>query len=134
MTHTHDSSTKLTVQAGPPGPDGVVVVALRGSADIHSDAVLEEALARVEVARPRRIVLDLSGLDILTSLAIGVLVGFRARVLQRSGTVVMAAVPEPIVKSMRFTRVSALFQCFRTVEEARGGAGGMSGVGGATRV
>ncbi|MDP1663194.1 MAG: STAS domain-containing protein [Phycisphaerales bacterium] len=124
MTHAHDNATKLTVHAGPQAPDGVVVVALRGSADIHSDAVLEEALERVEVAKPRRVVFDLRGLDILTSLAIGVLVGFRARVLHRGGTVVMACVPEPIVKSMRFTRVSALFQCFRTVEEAHASGGG----------
>lgn len=121
MTNTHDSETKLTVEAGPQGPDGVVVVALRGSADIHSDAVLEAALAKVELGLPRRVVLDMRGLDILTSLAIGVLVGFRARVLQRGAgaSVVMARVPEPIVKSMRFTRISALFQCYGTVDEAR---------------
>jgi anti-anti-sigma factor len=121
MNRAEEGVTKLTVESGPQGVDGVVVVAMRGSGDIHCETILQEALADVAKKRPRRVILDLRGLDILTSLAIGVLVGFRARVMHEGGSVVMTGVAEPIVRSMRFTRVSELFQRYATVDEARAG-------------
>jgi anti-anti-sigma factor len=97
---------------------GVVVARLRGSADIHSDKALEQGLAGVVRPGTRVVVLDLGDVDILTSTAIGVLVGFRTRMLAGGGRVAMARVPEVIVKTMKFTRVSELFAQYPTVAEA----------------
>jgi anti-anti-sigma factor len=121
MNPAQESTTKLTVEPGMQASDGVVVLVLRGSADIHCEVLLEEVLAKIAKGRPRRVIFDLRGIDILTSLAIGVLVGFRARVMNEGGSVVMAGTPEPIARTMRFTRVSELFQRYGTVEEARAG-------------
>lgn len=97
---------------------GVVVVSLQGSADIHSESDLEREFTKVAGAKPRLVVIDLHGVDILTSLAIGVLVGFRTRVMAEGGRVAVARVPETIAKTMKFTRVSELFSSYATVEDA----------------
>lgn len=112
----------LKVEPVKQGSDGVAVVVMVGSADIHSEGALEQALLKVSAAKPKLVVLDLRAIDILSSLAIGVLVGFRSRVIEGGGKVVMAGVPEPIAKTMRFTRVSELFVRYGTVEEARAAA------------
>lgn len=112
----------LTVEpvAGPKGQStpGVTIVGLRGSADIHSTDQLQQALDALAAQKPKAFVLDLSGVDILTSLAIGVLVGFRKSVMDAGGTVVLSGVPEPIAKTLRFTRVSELFVRYGTAAEA----------------
>ncbi|MFT3684477.1 MAG: STAS domain-containing protein [Phycisphaerales bacterium] len=97
---------------------GVVVARLRGSADIHSDKALEQGLSGVMRPGTRVVVLDMGDVDILTSMAIGVLVGFRTRVMAGGGRVAFARVPEIIVKTMKFTRVSELFAQYPTVAEA----------------
>ncbi len=111
------------VAEGASGGQGVVVVRIRGSADIHSEDQIEKALAKIAGTEPRLVVLDLEGVDILTSLAIGVLVGFRSRVVGHGGSVVMARVPEPIAKTMRFTRVSELFVRYGSVADATASSG-----------
>lgn len=110
----------LTVQPllSPAGVPGAVCVRVRGSADIHSDRILEEALNKVLEGSPRVVILDLADVDILTSLAIGVLVGFRTRLMAGGGRVAVARLPESIAKTMKFTRVSELFPQYPTVDEA----------------
>jgi anti-anti-sigma factor len=103
---------------GTGGGAGVCVVRIRGSADIHSEEQMEKVLGKIADVEPRLVVLDLEGVDILTSLAIGVLVGFRSRIVSHGGRVVMAQVPELIAKTMRFTRVSELFVRYGSVADA----------------
>ena len=102
---------------------GIVVVRINGSADIHSEELLEKALLKIAATEPRYVVVDLGGVDILTSLAIGALVAFRTRVMAAGGRVSLASVPELIAKTMRFTRVSELFVRYGTVAEAKAGGG-----------
>lgn len=98
---------------------GVVVIRISGSADIHSEEQLEKTLYAIAAKEPSHVVVDLAGVDILTSLALGALVGFRTRVMAAGGRVVLSRVPELIAKTMRFTRVSELFVRYGSVDEAK---------------
>lgn len=108
------------------GGEDVVVVTITGSADIHNEEHLDKALAKIAAQEPRFVVVDLAGVDILTSLAIGALVAFRTRVMANGGRVTLARVPELIAKTMRFTRVSELFPRYATVADARAGVAAMA--------
>jgi len=108
----------LRIEPGKQNADGVVVVAMTGSADIHSEGTMEAALTAVAAARPKLVVLDMRSIDLLTSVAIGVLVGFRARLISAGGRAVVVAVPEQVARTMRFTRVSELFARHDSVESA----------------
>lgn len=99
----------------------ITVIRLSGSADIHTEQDLEKTLYAIAATEPSHVVIDLSGVDILTSLALGALVGFRTRVMAYGGRVSLARVPELIAKTMRFTRVSELFVRYGTVDEAKAG-------------
>ena len=74
------------------GHDGVVVVTPRGRAGHREAEWLAGELARAMVLRPAHVVLDLSGVEFVSSVAAGVLVSFRHALLRR-GTRVTVATP-----------------------------------------
>jgi anti-anti-sigma factor len=80
---------------------GTVLVIPRGDAGFRQAEVLRDALARVAALRPRRVVLNLSRLDFISSAGMGVLVSFK-RALSRGGAgLTLAAVAPPVFDALR---------------------------------
>lgn len=73
-----------------------VVVTISGSADLANVAVLEREVARWSAERPSLIVLDLSGLTFLASLALGQLLTLRQAVRSCGGSLRLVR-PSPVV-------------------------------------
>lgn len=97
-----------------------LVLALLGEARVWDAGVLEGALSRVLVARPRDIVVDLSACSMLSSVAVARLIDM-AQVARRAGGRVRLAALQPNVREVvRTLRLEQLFPLHGTVAEALG--------------
>ncbi|MCA3005661.1 MAG: STAS domain-containing protein [Planctomycetaceae bacterium] len=73
-----------------------VVVTMSGSADLANEAVLEREVNRLSAGRPGLIILDLSGLTFLASLALGQLLTLHRTVRSYGGSLKLVR-PSPLV-------------------------------------
>lgn len=105
--------------------DGVIVH-MSGTAGMSEAAQLSMLLTAVLAGQPRRVVFDIGGLDMLTSICIGEMITFRKSLMDAAAhdtrgpaRVVIAAAKPGIGQSLRFTRLNELFELFADVESAR---------------
>jgi anti-anti-sigma factor len=78
------------------GADGLVV-RVRGDAGVESSGALLAGLLTASALRPALVTLDLSGLRSISTLAMGVLVGYRRGVIRAGGRVVL---DEPLQRAV----------------------------------
>jgi len=91
-------------------PPGAVVVSIRGEADHRQADRLGEALARILSRRPARLVLDLSGITFLSSVAIGMLVAFRSALVRHGGEVMVTGIPPHIAGTLHLAGLDGLLK------------------------
>jgi anti-anti-sigma factor len=103
--------------------DGCVVVSVAGEASTDNLQPLEFALARLLARRVPLAVLDCSELTLLSSLAMGLLVGFRRDLGRWQGRVKLACVQPQVDVSLQAARLTFLFDLHATVEQALAHAG-----------
>ena len=98
---------------------------LEGEAGVHAVDRMPFILMlmRLVARRPPLVVVDLSGVTLLSSLAIGALVGLRRGLGRWGGQVRLAAVPPVIYESLKTSRLHTLFEICATVEEAQDATG-----------
>jgi anti-anti-sigma factor len=82
-------------------PDGVLI-RLAGEANVHAVRQINDAFHPVVEAAPKLVVLDLAGVPVMGSLAMGALLTLR-KALQRSGGELYVAAASPLVLDA-FTR------------------------------
>jgi len=110
-----------------PAPDiDGVIVHIAGTAGMTEVGQLTTLLSAVVAGQPRHAVIDMTGLDLLTSICIGEMVAFRRAVIAAgresgapSGKVVIAGAREMINKSLRYARLNELFELYPDVAAAR---------------
>ena len=100
-----------------------VLLRLEGEADVHAAGRMQFILMRLVACRLQLVVVDLSGVTFLSSLAIGALVGLRRDLGRWGGRVKLAAIPPMIYESLKTSRLDMLFEVCATVEEAQAAAG-----------
>jgi len=89
---------------------GSATMALAGELDmVESDRVARELL-RLELSRPRRIVLDLSGLTFLDSHGLATLLDAADQSASLGCNLLLVAPPEPIMQLFRITLLDRRFQ------------------------
>jgi anti-sigma B factor antagonist len=98
--------------------DRAVVVRLAGEASTDNLQPLECALARLLAHRVPLAVLDCSALTLLSSLAMGMLIGLRRDLGRWQGCVKLARLGPPIEQALEATRLIDLFEVHATVEQA----------------
>jgi anti-sigma B factor antagonist len=98
--------------------DRAVVVSLAGEASTDNVQPLQFALARLLARRVPLAVLDCSALTLLSSLAMGILVGLRRDLGRWQGSLKLAGVGPPIEQALQATRLLDLFEVHATVEQA----------------
>jgi anti-anti-sigma factor len=99
-------------------PDQCVVVRVAGEASTDNLQPLEFALARLLARRVPLAVFDCSELTLLSSLAMGLLVGFRRDLGRWQGRVKLACVQPQVEAALRAARLTFLFDLHATVEQA----------------
>ena len=98
-----------------------VLLRLEGAVGVHAVDRMPfiVMLMRLVARRPPLVVVDLSGVTFLSSLAMGALVGFRRDLGRWGGRVKLAAIPPMIYESLKTSRLDMLFEVCATVEEAQ---------------
>ena len=86
-----------------------VVVALVGAAGLGGAEALERELTTLSARRPPRGVFDLSQLTFISSMGIGVLVGFQRDVTAWHGTMALAGATDNVATALRRCRLDELF-------------------------
>jgi anti-sigma B factor antagonist len=97
------------------------LVELTGEADATNLQQLREALESEVAARPRMLIVDLSGLNFMDSSALRVLL-HASRELDREGGVLGLAGPHgSVARVLRFTRADQLVPLYDSVQQAAAG-------------
>lgn len=96
-----------------------VVVSARGDIDLASAPRVASALAQLPPGA-RRVVVDLSHVDLLDATGIGLLVGLRSRLAQTGGRLVLSC-PAHLRHQLERSGVTATFELAESVESVLAG-------------
>jgi anti-anti-sigma factor len=108
-----DRRLKVEVHDTPEG----TIVRLRGEAGVVEAGALEAALLRLAARRPAKVTIDLSELEFISSLAMGVLLAFRRGVVRTGGRVCLAPELRPMVReALNRAELLSLFEVGRGAE------------------
>lgn len=99
------------------GPATVVAVE-SGAVDVHTAPSLRTELTRVLDSGAARVVVDLDGVDFLDSSALGVLVGVRADLVERHGTLAVVCSAPRLLRVFQITRLDEVLTIVPSVAEA----------------
>jgi len=94
------------------------VARLCGSADMTATEQMKEHLLSLADSPCERIVLDLSGLEFISSEGLGAIIAAHLRCRPQEGRLVLAAPPDQIRHMLAVTRLDRLFAIYDSVEQA----------------
>jgi anti-sigma B factor antagonist len=100
-----------------PADDGTLVV-LSGDVDLHHSPALHAALVEVAGNRPKRLMLDLSGVPYMDSSGVGTLVEVFRRVTAYKGKMVLFGLNPRVRSVFEITKLDRFFTICQTEEEA----------------
>ena len=89
--------------------DGAIVIAPRGDAGHRQAERLGEALAQVAARHPQKVVLNLSGLTFLSSVAIGMFITFYRALSRQGAQLQVTGVPALIAEAIYVTGLDRWF-------------------------
>jgi anti-anti-sigma factor len=95
----------------------LVVVTVSGEAVVELEPLVS-GLQSVGQTHPLRVVLDLSGLSFMSSLAMGVVLAFRRNILAQGGSLKVAAVQKMVLDSFKRARLDKVFDVVDTLDGA----------------
>ncbi len=107
---------KIEVQAEQT-PRGLVA-RISGNGTVDQVDELDRELHLLTVLQPRLVVLDLSGVGFVSSMAMGSLLRFRNEIAQQGGKVALAAMQKSVADSFRLANLGKVFPIHGTIEEA----------------
>ena len=108
-----ESNLKVTITHQP----GIAIVTLEGEARLQLKE-LEMQMARVSAEHPAIVILEMSGLSMMSSLGMGLLVSVRAGLKRRGGRLLAAGTQPIVLDSFKRARLESIFEVFETFEAA----------------
>ena len=101
-------------------PDGVVVLTVSGEVGMSTAPDLRRALVRsaTEAVAPPRLVLDLSGVDLLDTTGLAAILEGVKRCRLRGGDLVLARAEPQVVRELELTGLGPAFPVHPTVADA----------------
>ena len=96
----------------------VKVINVSGFLDAHSFPEVEKALNTVVDKGSYHLVLNLGGLDYISSAGLGVLIGVAKKVREKKGDLKLSQLPEKIYRIVNLLGFSRILDIFNTDEEA----------------
>jgi anti-anti-sigma factor len=103
--------------------DGVVVLALRGEADLHVAPELRDRLSIATEGPAPSVVLDLSEVTFVDSMTLGVLVGSAKRARANGGEIRVVTAGGPIRRILEVTLLDRVLPIDATRQDALAAAG-----------
>lgn len=109
--------TELVVTAA---PGGVTIVAISGDVDMVTAPQVRSDLMSIiaSVEHPPRLLVDLSGVDLLDTAGIGSLLEGVKRCSLRQGSLVLSRAEPQVLRELELTRVAEVLSVHPTVEAA----------------
>lgn len=98
--------------------DGATIATMTGSASMLEIDPLTRTFDRLAAARPKRLVIDMTRLDFMASLALGQIVAVNRSVKMHGGTVVLAGPNADITGVLDRCNIRALMPVVPTLDEA----------------
>lgn len=92
---------------------------LVGDVDLGNSPRLRSALLDIVAAKPRRVILDLSGVTYMDSSGMGTLVEFRRKVDPKGDVLVLAGLQPRVRSVMEITKLDHFFRIVDSIDEAR---------------
>jgi anti-anti-sigma factor len=98
--------------------DGALVIRLSGEPHMKAGAPMQELVATTVASQPTKVVIDLSGLDFISSLVAGRLVAMQTFLKRQSGRAVIAGPNKMVKDALVRMRVVTLIPIVDTLEQA----------------
>jgi len=98
--------------------DGMIIAFVSGEADVFNSEKLEAVLTPFIAKRPRRLILELSQLTMISSLAMGKLVAARKSMALHGGEVVLVSPIVMVHDALRRARLTDIFKMTASLDEA----------------
>lgn len=108
---------ELRVELLYPSPQCAVLV-LSGQADARNYPPMMAKINAISASRPQRVVIDMSGLEFLSSLPLGELVAMSRAVKLHGGRVVIAGARPAVREMLSHVRIDQIMPCFDGVDSA----------------
>lgn len=100
--------------------DGIVVLTISGSMDLTTTSRLRGLLVRLIEAGRHRLVLHLSGVDLIDSIGLGVIVGTVHRLRPHKGSLAIAAPSSPARTVLEISQLVRVVPSYDTADAALG--------------
>ena len=99
--------------------DGAIVISLTGEMMLGYEAQdFQDAISNSLEKSIKKIVVDLSNLEFISSWGIGILIHGYTTVTNQQGTFSLAAVPDSVSDALEKTKLDTIFQRFDSIENA----------------
>jgi anti-sigma B factor antagonist len=98
--------------------NGPAVVVVAGELDLYTAPELRERLARVDEGGAERVVLDLSQVTLVDSMALGVLLGAKKRLAMHAGSLDVVISKPDIRRIFEITMLDRVFTLYASRDEA----------------
>lgn len=98
--------------------NGLSFLMLDGSLDAYSFPKLESVLGQLWESGKHRVVLDCSGLEYVSSAALGALIGFARRAREKGGDLKLAHLPPKIFNIVELLGFNKILDVCETVKDA----------------
>ena len=100
--------------------EGIVILDLEGRITAGEEAgLLRDTLRRLAEGGHNRIILNLEKVDYIDSTGLGILIGIKRRITERSGCLVLVLYSDRINKLFEITGLSKIFKIARNPEDAK---------------
>jgi anti-sigma B factor antagonist len=123
-----DTSLETTGGASHPVParfvgSAVTIVSPEGDIDSATAAPLRAAIGEQVAAGAKHVVLDLSGVDFMSSAGLALLIAERESAIAREGELRLAGVPRTAGRALSLTGLTELFDTYPDADAAAAGLG-----------
>jgi anti-anti-sigma factor len=98
--------------------NGVLVVRLAGAPHLQAGAPMQELVSSTVDVRPEKVVIDLSGLEYISSLVAGRLVAMQTFLKRQGGRAVIAGANQMVKDALVKMRVVTMIPIVDTIEQA----------------
>lgn len=98
--------------------DGVVIISVKGYIDTTTAIEAEKALEGAAKSGKYKIVVDLSGVDYISSAGWGIFVGMKKILKKNKGDIKLAGMKQEVVKVYEVLDFTHVIECFRDAHGA----------------
>ena len=99
--------------------DGLAIVKVEGRLDASSSTEAQKDLEHILDAESTRLLINLSGLEYISSAGLRVLLVVAKKMQQKGGKIVLAALTPNVKEVFEISGFSAIFKIFDSVEESK---------------